>query len=152
MATECLTEEQIGNFQDAFFEFDTDHDGVINCKELGQVLKALGLNPTEAELQDMVNEVDKDGTGSIDFPEFLAMMAMKINEQNAEDEIREAFKVFDGDGNGYIDRRELAIMLKFLGEPMTEEEISAIIEEADVDKDGVIDYAEFFTMMGTLST
>ena len=46
--------------------------------------------------QDMVNEVDKDGTGSIDFPEFLAMMAMKINEQNAEDEIREAFKVFDG--------------------------------------------------------
>ena len=46
--------------------------------------------------QDMVNEVDKDGTGSIDFPEFLAMMALKINEQNAEDEIREAFKVFDG--------------------------------------------------------
>ena len=46
--------------------------------------------------KDMVNEVDKDGTGSIDFPEFLTMMAMKINEQNAEDEIREAFKVFDG--------------------------------------------------------
>ena len=44
----------------------------------------------------MVNEVDKDGTGCIDFPEFLSMMAMKINEQNAEDEIREAFKVFDG--------------------------------------------------------
>ena len=43
-----------------------------------------------------MNEVDKDGTGSIDFPEFLAMMAMKINDQNAEDEIREAFKVFDG--------------------------------------------------------
>eukprot|EP00095_Tigriopus_kingsejongensis_P000707 maker-scaffold58_size443543-snap-gene-3.23 protein:Tk00707 transcript:maker-scaffold58_size443543-snap-gene-3.23-mRNA-1 annotation:"Calmodulin" len=136
MATECLTEEQIGKFQDAFFDFDTDHDGVINSKELGQVLKSLGVNPTEAELQDMVNEVDKDGTGSIDFPEFLAMMALKINEQNAEDEIREAFKVFDGDGNGYIDRRELAIMLKFLGEPMLEEEISAIIEEADVDKDG----------------
>ena len=44
----------------------------------------------------MVNEVDKDGTGSIGFPEFLAMMALKINDQNAEDEIREAFKVFDG--------------------------------------------------------
>ena len=50
----------------------------------------------EKYLQDMVNEVDKDGTGSIDFPEFLAMMALKINDQNAEDEIREAFKVFDG--------------------------------------------------------
>ena len=44
----------------------------------------------------MVNEVDKDGTGSIKFPEFLNMMAFKISDQNAEDEIREAFKVFDG--------------------------------------------------------
>ena len=52
--------------------------------------------PNYGSFQDMVNEVDKDGTGSIDFPEFLSMMAMKINDQNAEDEIREAFKVFDG--------------------------------------------------------
>ena len=56
-------------------------------------------------LQDMVNEVDKDGTGSIDFPEFLAMMAMKINDQNAEDEIREAFKVFDGVGLQTLSRK-----------------------------------------------
>ncbi|XP_040578970.1 calmodulin-alpha isoform X2 [Lepeophtheirus salmonis] len=147
MANECLTEDQIGEFQDAFCAFDTDHDGVITSKELGAVLRHIGQNPTEAELQDMVNEVDKDGTGSIDFPEFLAMMALKINDQNAEDEIREAFKVFDGDGNGFIDRRELSIMLRFLGEPMTEKEIQEIIQEADVDHDGVIDYTEFFMML-----
>ena len=47
-------------------------------------------------IQDMVNEVDKDGTGSIDFPEFLTMMSLKINEENAEEELREAFRVFDG--------------------------------------------------------
>ena len=61
-----------------------------------QVLRFIGQNPTEAELQDMVNEVDKDGTGSIDFPEFLTMMGLKINEENAEEELREAFRVFDG--------------------------------------------------------
>ena len=44
----------------------------------------------------MVNQVDKDGTGSIDFPEFLMMMAIKVDSENAEDEIREAFQVFDG--------------------------------------------------------
>ena len=44
----------------------------------------------------MVNQVDKDGTGSIDFPEFLMMMALKVDSENAEDEIREAFGVFDG--------------------------------------------------------
>ena len=49
-------------------------------------------------VQDMVNEVDKDGTGSIDFPEFLTMMSLKINEENAEEELREAFRVFDGVG------------------------------------------------------
>ena len=61
--------------------------------------------------------MDKDGTGSIDFPEFLTMMGLKVstilllpclavqvNEENAEQEIREAFRLFDGDGNGFIDR------------------------------------------------
>ena len=43
-----------------------------------------------------MNQVDKDGTGSIDFPEFLEMMALKADSENAEDEIREAFQVFDG--------------------------------------------------------
>ena len=43
----------------------------------------------------MVNDVDKDGTVSIDFPEFLTIMALKISEENAEEELREAFRVFD---------------------------------------------------------
>ena len=46
--------------------------------------------------QDMINQVDKDGTGSLDFPEFLMMMCLKADSENAEDEIREAFQVFDG--------------------------------------------------------
>ena len=45
--------------------------------------------------QDMVNEVDRDGTGSIDLPEFLSMMAIRINDQNTEDDLREAFELFD---------------------------------------------------------
>ena len=51
MARDCLSEEQIGEFQDAFCLFDTDHDGVIRSKELGAVLRHIGQNPTEAELQ-----------------------------------------------------------------------------------------------------
>ena len=49
-----------------------------------------------------MNQVDKDGTGSIDFPEFLMMMALKVDADNAEDEIREAFTVFDGVGSGSV--------------------------------------------------
>ena len=53
------------------------------------------------------------------------------------------------DGNGYIDRRELAVMLRSLGMTMTEKEIAEIIDEADVDKDGLIDYGEFYNMMAS---
>ena len=64
-----LTEEQIAEFKEAFSLFDKDGDGTITTKELGTVMRSLGQNPTEAELQDMINEVDVDGSGTIDFPE-----------------------------------------------------------------------------------
>ena len=57
--------------------------------------------------QDMINEVDADGNGTIDFPEFLTMMARKMKDTDSEEEIKEAFKVFDKDGNGFISAAEL---------------------------------------------
>ena len=91
-----LTEEQIAEFKEEFSLFDKDGDGTITTKELGTVMRSLGQNPTEAELQDMINEVDADGNGTIDFPEFLTltMCAMKkemagIKEEVlAEDDVR----------------------------------------------------------------
>ena len=68
-----LTEEQIAEFKEAFSLFDKDGDGTITTKELGTVMRSLGQNPTEAELQDMINEVDADGNGTLDFPEFCKM-------------------------------------------------------------------------------
>ena len=56
--------------------------GTITTKELGTVMRSLGQNPTEAELQDMINEVDADGNGTIDFPEFLNLMARKMKVQH----------------------------------------------------------------------
>ena len=65
-----LTEEQIAEFKEAFSLFDKDGDGTITTKELGTVMRSLGQNPTEAELQDMVNEVDADGNGTIGAHQF----------------------------------------------------------------------------------
>jgi calmodulin len=92
-----------------------DGDGTITTKELGTVMRSLGQNPTEAELQDMINEVDTDGNGTIDFPEFLTMMARKMRDTDSEEEIKEAFKVFDKDGNGYISAAELRHVMTNLG-------------------------------------
>ena len=79
------------------------------------MMRSLGQNPTEAELQDMINEVDADGNGTIDFPEFLTMMARKMRDTDSEEEIKEAFKVFDKDGNGYISAAELRHVMTNLG-------------------------------------
>ena len=84
-----LTEEQIAEFKEAFSLFDKDGDGTITTKELGTVMRSLGQNPTEAELADMINEVDADGNGTIDFPEFLTMylFAQIRAASNASEEI-----------------------------------------------------------------
>ena len=58
-------------------------------------MRSLGQNPTEAELMDMIQEIDADGNGTVDFPEFLTMMARKMKDTDSEEEILEAFKVFD---------------------------------------------------------
>merc|ERR1711886_18395 len=91
--------------------FDKDGDGTITTKELGTVMRSLGQNPTEAELQDMINEVDADGNGTIDFPEFLSLMARKMKDTDTEEELIEAFKVFDRDGNGQINYEEFVKMM-----------------------------------------
>merc|ERR1712072_920060 len=122
-------------------------DGTIRTADLGTVMRSLGQNPTEAELQDMVNEVDADGSGTIDFPEFLNLMAKKMKDTDSEEEIKEAFKVFDKDGNGFIPAAELRHVMTNLGEKLTDEEVDEMIREADVDGDGQINYEEFVKMM-----
>ncbi|XP_035825997.1 neo-calmodulin-like [Aplysia californica] len=127
-------------FKEAFSLFDKDGDGTITTKELGTVMRSLGQNPTEAELQDMINEVDADGNGTIDFPEFLTMMARKMKDADTEEELKESFRVFDKDGNGFISAAELRHVMTNLGEKLTDEEVDEMIREADTDGDGQVNY------------
>lgn len=60
-----LSPEQVAEFKEAFSLFDKDGDGTITTKELGTVMRSLGQNPTEAELQDMISEVDANGKHSL---------------------------------------------------------------------------------------
>jgi hypothetical protein len=79
-------------------------------------MRSLGQNPTEAELHDMIGEIGTQESGTIEFPEFLTMMARKMQDTDSEEEIKEAFKVFDKDGTGYISAEELRHVMTNLGE------------------------------------
>ena len=103
-------------------------------------MRSLHQNPTEAELRDLIADVDRDGSNTIDFPEFLSMMARKMKDTDSEEEILEAFKVFDKDGNGFISAAELRHIMTNLGEKLTDEEVDEMIREADIDGDGQVNY------------
>lgn len=106
-------------------------------------MRALGQNPTQQELNDLVNEIDTNGNSMIEFSEFLTMMARQIKEQDVEAEILEAFKVFDSDGDGKISQTELVRVLTTIGEKLTDAEAKQMLEAADTDSDGQIDIEEF---------
>lgn len=144
---DSLTDEQVAEFREAFSLFDKNGDGQITTQELGAVMRSLAQNPSESELLDMINEVDADNNGSIDFPEFLAMMARKMKDTDSEEEIKEAFKVFDRDNNGYISAAELRHVMTSIGEKLTDDEVDEMIREADGDGDGRINYQEFVQLM-----
>lgn len=145
-----LTEQQSASIKEAFSLFDKDNDGFIASKDLGTVMRSLGQNPTQAELQEMISDLSLDrNNGMIDFPEFLTLMARKLKDTDSEEEILEAFRVFDRDGNGFISTAELRHVMTSIGEKLSEDEVNEMIKEADADGHGQINYNEFVGVMFT---
>ena len=92
--------------------------------------RALGFEPKKDEIKKMINDIDKDGSGTIDFEEFLQMMTAKMGERDSKEEIMKAFRLFDDDETGKISFKNLKRVAKELGENMTDEELMEMIEEA----------------------
>ncbi|OQV24193.1 putative Calmodulin [Hypsibius exemplaris] len=104
-------------------------------------MRLLGQNPTEAELQDMINEIDEKVMGR-----------SASRSSSSEEKIREVFRIFDKAGDGFISTEELRHLMTNLGERVTDEELEVMIGEADHDGDGQVDDEEFEDMMTSYST
>jgi Ca2+-binding EF-hand superfamily protein len=142
-----LTEEQIQQIAQAFQLFDTDGSGTIETQELKIAMRALGFEPKQEEIDKMVRDVDDDGSGSVDYPEFLDMMAHKLLNRDPVAEINKAFKLFDDDNTGRVTFKNLKRVAKELGERLTDEELQEMIDEADRDGDGEVNNDEFQRIM-----
>jgi len=142
-----LSKEEVEAYKDAFSIFDKDGDGTISTSELAEAMKSLGQNPSDGEIQDMINEVDVDQSGTVDFDEFLKMMTTETKGVDFEQEMRSAFDVFDKDGSGTISPEEIFKLMTSLGENLSEDDIKSMVKEVDKNGDGSIDYEEFVSFI-----
>ena len=99
---EHLSKEQIEELQAAFEIFDKDSDGVITVEELEEVVRSLGQVTRPEDVREMISQLDADKSGTVDFHEFLIMMAKKMVAGEEDDELRQAFHVFDDNKDGFI--------------------------------------------------
>ena len=95
----------------------------------------------------MVSDLDADGSGEIDFEEFLDMMTARMSDKDTREDIDKVFKLFDDDKTGYITLKNLRRVAKELGETMTEEELMEMVERADSDADGNVTPEDFYNIM-----
>ena len=140
---EDVPQDRRKEYQEAFEMFDVNKDGSISKKELEYILRSLNEDPEEEEIQQLLDEVDVDGNGEIDFEEFVALMGKRQKQIDLEAEIVNAFKVFDKEENNLISITELRHILSNLNDFMTEDEIDDMLFEADSDYDGFINYKDF---------
>ena len=147
MASKMKDADREEEIRVAFRVLDRDGNGFITAAELRHVMTNIGDKLTDEEVYEMIREADIDGDGQVNCEEFVAMMAQKMKDSDREEEIREAFCVFDRDGNGFISAAELRHVMTNLGEKLTNKEVDAMIREADIDGDGKVNCEEFVTMM-----
>ena len=139
-----LTEEQISVFQEVFALYDIDEDGTISSADIPKVMKCLGCDFTEEELDNITNELDPRGFGVINFQQFLVMMSRNLKPRpSMEERYREVFKFFDVDEKGFIDAADLHQAMINVGENLTEHDIKQMIKEAGIEEDGQVSYDEF---------
>ena len=142
-----LTDEQIIEFREAFQAFDKDGSGSITTKELGTVMRSLGQNLNESEIREIIDEVDEDKNGTIDFHEFLSLMARKMKILDKEDELLDAFKILDVDGTGKISKYQLRYIILSTETGFTGNDIEELIKKTEIDDDGNIDLHDFIKVL-----
>jgi len=145
---QAFTFPEVDSYRQLFNLFDRNNDGSISVDELGHVFRIhLGKSLSQNDLNKIIDQVDTDNSQTIEFNEFLTLMASETWSEIEKGEIIKAFAVFDRNKDGYVDADELRHALCNYGEAMTKEEADELLAIVDLDKNGVIDYNEFKQMM-----
>jgi Ca2+-binding EF-hand superfamily protein len=142
-----LTEDEVEEIKEAFDLFDTDGSGSIDPKELRAAMQSLGFEAKNATIYQMINDLDKNKSGNIDFDEFLDMMTARMSDRDTREDINKVFRLFDEEGTQTITIKNLRKVAKELGETMSDEELNEMIARADSNGDGAVSMDDFYNIM-----
>ncbi|XP_068200278.1 troponin C, isotype gamma-like [Palaemon carinicauda] len=147
---DTLDKSQIDTLRKAFDSFDMEKQGFITTETVKTILRMMGVKISEANLAEVIAETDEDGSGQLEFEEFVSLAAKFLIEEDEESlkaELKEAFRIYDKEGNGFITTDVLKEILQEIDNKLTPEDLVGIIEEVDEDGSGTLDFDEFMEMM-----
>ncbi|XP_012169920.1 troponin C, isoallergen Bla g 6.0101-like [Bombus affinis] len=146
-----LSKDQISQLKMGFDAFDPDKKGIISTDSVGTILGMMGMRIPTDQLHLTISEYDPFGSGEISFQEFCSLASQFMEEDTdmeaMQQELREAFRLYDREGNGYITTDVFRDILHELDDALSPEELDMIIDEVDADGSGTVDFEEFMEVM-----
>uniref|UniRef100_A0A1L8E500 Putative troponin c type iia n=1 Tax=Nyssomyia neivai TaxID=330878 RepID=A0A1L8E500_9DIPT len=134
----------------AFQMFDTTKCGFIDTLKISTILTSMGQPYDKNELTALISDNDPEQTGKVNFDGFARIAGHFLEEEDAEamqQELKEAFRLYDREGNGYITTSTLKEILAALDDKLSNADLDGIIAEIDTDGSGTVDFDEFMEMM-----
>ncbi|XP_026739333.1 troponin C-like isoform X2 [Trichoplusia ni] len=140
---------QIIMLRRAFSMFDSQKQGRIEKEKVKMILNTMVHNYDDLELDRMVDSEDAEACGTLNFDSFVrvAMYFLEEDDEALQKELKEAFRLYDKEGNGYIPTSSLREILAALDEQLTPDQLNEMIAEIDTDASGTVDFDEFMAMM-----
>ncbi|KAH9637963.1 hypothetical protein HF086_010131 [Spodoptera exigua] len=133
----------------AFSMFDSEKQGRIEKEKVRTILNTMVHNYDDLELDRMLDSEDAEACGKLNFDSFVrvAIHFLEEDDEKLQKELKEAFRLYDKEGNGYIPTSSLREILAALDEQLTPDQLNEMIAEIDTDASGTVDFDEFMAMM-----
>merc|ERR1712025_402668 len=145
-----LDEERVESLKKGFEGFDKEAAGTISQTTMQMILESIGIDCKKDEMESYASEVDENATGKFSFLQFCQVAAkfmIEDDEEQMKEELKETFRIYDKDGQGFITNEILKDILREIDSTLTEEDLDHIVEEVDEDGSGTMDFEEFQEMM-----
>ncbi|XP_070492884.1 troponin C-like isoform X3 [Chironomus tepperi] len=147
--THEMDDEHVQLLRRAFTMFDSNKSGKIEREKVRLILNTLGYTYDDSELDRLLSAEDTEGIGTLTFDEFcrVAVHFSEEDDEALQKELKEAFRLYDKEGNGYIPTSSLREILAALDDQLTGDQLNEMIAEIDTDSSGTVDFDEFMEMM-----